>query len=48
VVDAHVHLLASRLQAAIRRFFDQRGIDSGRFAYPVDHGECAPGLPPRG
>jgi uncharacterized protein len=42
VVDAHVHLLPSRLQAAIRQFFDQRGIDSGRFAYPVDHGEvCA-------
>jgi uncharacterized protein len=39
VVDAHVHLLPPRLQAAIRGFFDSHGIDSGRFAYPADHGE---------
>jgi hypothetical protein len=36
-VDAHVHLLPSRLTAAVRRFFDSRGIDSGRFAYPPEH-----------
>jgi predicted TIM-barrel fold metal-dependent hydrolase len=36
VVDAHVHLLPPRLQAAIRGFFDRNGIDSGRFAYPAD------------
>jgi hypothetical protein len=42
VVDAHVHLLPARLQAAIRGFFDSYGIDSGRFSYPADHGEvCA-------
>ena len=42
VVDAHVHLLPARLQAAIRGFFDSHGIDSGRFSYPADHGEvCA-------
>jgi uncharacterized protein len=40
VVDAHVHLLPSRLQAAIRGFFDRHGIDSGRFAYPADPGEA--------
>ena len=39
MVDAHVHLLPPRLQAAIRGFFDRYGIDSGRFAYPADHGE---------
>jgi predicted TIM-barrel fold metal-dependent hydrolase len=39
VVDAHVHLLPSRLQAAIRGFFDRRGIDSSGFAYPADYGE---------
>ena len=38
-VDAHVHLLPPRLQAAIRGFFDGYGIDSGQFAYPTDHGE---------
>jgi predicted TIM-barrel fold metal-dependent hydrolase len=39
VVDAHVHLLPSRLQAAIRGFFDARGIDSRGFAYPAEYGE---------
>jgi len=36
VVDAHVHLLPPRLQAAIRGFFHRYGIDSRRFAYPAD------------
>jgi hypothetical protein len=42
VVDAHVHLLPPRLQAAIRAFFDRRGFDSRGFVYPADPGEvCA-------
>ena len=42
VVDAHVHLLPPRLQAAIRTFFDRGGFDSRGFGYPADPGEvCA-------
>lgn len=48
VVDAHVHLLPDRLQAAIRGFFDRYGIDSGRFAYPADHGEVCDRLAAEG
>jgi predicted TIM-barrel fold metal-dependent hydrolase len=48
VVDAHVHLLPPRLQAAIRGFFDRHGIDSGRFAYPADHGEICDRLAAEG
>jgi hypothetical protein len=48
VVDAHVHLLPPRLQAAIRGFFDRNGIDSGRFAYPADHGEVCDRLAAEG
>ena len=48
VVDAHVHLLPSRLQAAIRGFFDAHGFDSGRFAYPADHGEVCDRLAAEG
>jgi uncharacterized protein len=38
LVDAHVHLLPARLQAAIRGFFAARGFSSDRFAYPADAG----------
>jgi predicted TIM-barrel fold metal-dependent hydrolase len=48
VVDAHVHLLPARLQAAIRGFFDSQGIDSGRFSYPADHGEVCDRLAAEG
>jgi uncharacterized protein len=48
VVDAHVHLLPPRLQAAIRGFFDRHGIDSGRFAYPADPGEVCDRLAAEG
>ena len=48
VVDAHVHLLPPRLQAAIRGFFDSHGIDTGRFAYPADHGEVCERLAAEG
>ena len=48
VVDAHVHLLPPRLQAAIRGFFDSSGIDSARFAYPADHGEICDRLAAEG
>ena len=48
VVDAHVHLLPPRLQAAIRGFFDSSGIDSARFAYPADHGEVCDRLAAEG
>ncbi len=48
VVDAHVHLLPPRLQAAIRGFFDRYGIDSGRFAYPTDLGEACDRLAAEG
>jgi uncharacterized protein len=48
VVDAHVHLLAPRLQAAIRGFFDRHGIDSGQFAYPADPGEVCDRLAAEG
>jgi uncharacterized protein len=48
VVDAHVHLLPPRLQAAIRVFFDSHGVDSGRFAYPADHGEVCERLAAEG
>jgi len=37
-VDAHVHLLPPRLQAAIRGFFGARGFPSDGFAYPADPG----------
>ena len=40
VVDAHVHLLPPRLQAAIRGFFEARGFPSAGFAYPADPGEA--------
>ena len=48
MVDAHVHLLPTRLQAAIRGFFDRYGIDSGRFAYPADHGDVCDRLAAEG
>jgi len=48
MVDAHVHLLPPRLQAAIRGFFDRHGIDSGRFAYPADPGEVCDRLAAEG
>ncbi len=48
VVDAHVHLLPPRLQAAIRGFFDRNGFDSGRFAYSVDIGETCDRLAAEG
>ena len=48
VVDAHVHLLPPRLQAAIRGFFDQRGFDSRGFAYPADPGEVCDRLAAEG
>jgi uncharacterized protein len=48
VVDAHVHLLPPRLQAAIRGFFDRHGVDSSRFAYPADHGEICDRLAAEG
>ena len=48
VVDAHVHLLPPRLQAAIRAFFDQRGFGSGGFAYPADPGEVCERLATEG
>jgi predicted TIM-barrel fold metal-dependent hydrolase len=48
IVDAHVHLLPARLQAAIRGFFDSQGIDSGRFSYPADHGEVCDRLAAEG
>ena len=48
VVDAHVHLLPPRLQAAIRVFFDQRGFDSRGFAYPADPGEVCERLATEG
>jgi predicted TIM-barrel fold metal-dependent hydrolase len=42
VIDAHVHLLPPRLQAAIREFFAARGFPARDFAYPADPGEvCA-------
>ncbi len=40
VVDAHVHLLPPRLQAAIRGFFEGRGFPSAGFAYPADPGQA--------
>ena len=48
VVDAHVHLLPPRLQAAIRGFFDQRGFDSRGFAYPADPGQVCDQLAAEG
>jgi uncharacterized protein len=48
VVDAHVHLLPPRLQAAIRGFFDQRGFDSRGFVYPADPGEVCDRLAAEG
>lgn len=48
VVDAHVHLLPPRLQAAIRAFFDRRGFDSRGFAYPADPGEVCTRLAAEG
>lgn len=36
VVDAHVHLLPPRLQAAVRGFFHTRGFPRDGFAYPAD------------
>ena len=42
MIDAHVHLLPPRLQAAIREFFAARGFPARDFAYPADPGEvCA-------
>jgi uncharacterized protein len=48
VVDAHVHLLPPRLQAAIRSFFERRGFDSQGFAYPADPGEVCDRLAAEG
>jgi uncharacterized protein len=48
VVDAHVHLLPLRLQAAIRGFFDQRGFSSRGFVYPADHAEVSARLADEG
>ncbi len=47
-VDAHVHLLPPRLQAAIRGFFSARGFPSGRFAYPADPAETCDRLAAEG
>ncbi|MGP7998637.1 MAG: amidohydrolase family protein [Streptosporangiaceae bacterium] len=48
VVDAHVHLLPPRLQAAIRGFFADRGYPSHGFAYPADPGEVCDRLAAEG
>jgi uncharacterized protein len=48
VVDAHVHLLPPRLQAAIRGFFADRGFPSDGFAYPADPGEVCDRLAAEG
>jgi uncharacterized protein len=48
VVDAHVHLLPPRLQAAIRGFFHTRGFPSDGFAYPADPAEACDRLAAEG
>ena len=48
LVDAHVHLLPPRLQAAIRGFFAARGFPSDRFAYPADAAEVCDRLAAEG
>lgn len=48
LVDAHVHLLPPRLQAAIRGFFAARGFPSDRFAYPEDAAEVCDRLAAEG
>jgi uncharacterized protein len=48
VVDAHVHLLPPRLQAAIRGFFEARGFPSSRFVYPADPGQAGDRLAAEG
>ena len=48
VVDAHVHLLPPRLQAAIRDFFHARGFPSDGFAYPADPAEVCDRLAAEG
>lgn len=48
VVDAHVHLLPPRLQAAIRGFFHARGFPGDGFAYPADPAEACDRLAAEG
>ena len=48
VVDAHVHLLPPRLQAAIRGFFHSRGFPADGFAYPADPAEACDRLAEEG
>jgi uncharacterized protein len=48
LVDAHVHLLPPRLQAAIRGFFHARGFPSHQFAYPADPAEACDRLAAEG
>ena len=48
VVDAHVHLLPPRLQAAIRGFFHTRGFPHDGFAYPADPAEACDRLAAEG
>jgi uncharacterized protein len=48
VVDAHVHLLPPRLQAAIRDFFFARGFPGDGFAYPADPAEACDRLAAEG
>ncbi|HEY2127402.1 MAG TPA: amidohydrolase family protein [Streptosporangiaceae bacterium] len=48
VVDAHVHLLPPRLQAAIRDFFFARGFPGDGFAYPADPAEVCDRLAAEG
>jgi predicted TIM-barrel fold metal-dependent hydrolase len=48
LVDAHVHLLPPRLQAAIRGFFHRRGFPSDGFAYPADPAEACDRLAEEG
>jgi uncharacterized protein len=48
VVDAHVHLLPPRLQAAIRGFFHARGFPGDGFAYPADPAEACDRLAEEG
>ena len=47
-VDAHVHLLPPRLQAAIRDFFYARGFPGDGFAYPADPAEAGERLAAEG
>lgn len=48
VVDAHVHLLPPRLQAAIRGFFHTRGFPRDGFAYPADPAQACDRLAAEG